>query len=512
MNAKQIWQAALGELQIQLSRPAFETWLRQATAVSIEDHRFTLRAHSTFTAEWLDQRLRPQIEQSLQHVLGRPIELAVVVGHGPRAGDGLAGPSRSTVAEEQAIEEVIAPTEVARASVAAVALPRSRVRSTRLAEPISSVVVSSEPVAASESINLTPSMEQFRTEARWAAGTWQPNPSYTFSTFTVGKSNQMAHAAALSVSDDPGHGYNPLFIHGGVGLGKTHLLHAIANVVVRKGLRTLYVSAEEFTNEMVQSIREHRNEEFRQRYRTIDVLLVDDVQFIAGKEGTQEEFFHTFNALHNVGHQIVLTSDRAPKAIANLAERLQSRFAWGIAVDVQLPDLETRRAILEHKAENRHLTVPGSVIEFLAGAIQSNIRELEGGLNRVVAYSQMTGQQLTVPTARAAIEDLVQSTQRRMLSTTDVIDAVSRYYKVEPRALRGKARDREIVVPRHVAMYLMRQKTQASLMDVGRELGGRDHSTVLNGCERIQAETQSDLQLRRDLDAIEELLRQAVGR
>ncbi len=514
MNAKQIWQAALGELQVQLSRPTFETWLRQATAVSFEEDRFTLRAHSTFTAEWLDQRLRPQIEQSLRHVLGHAVELNVIVGHAPRAAESLAGTSRLAVADDLPAGIDRDPVVVERVPVAAaVAPPRSRVRSTRIADPVPAVQVQEDRVLPPVEPSITsPSPEPFRTDARWAAGTWLPNPSYTFANFTVGKSNQMAHAAALSVADDPGHGYNPLFIHGGVGLGKTHLLHAIANVVVRKGLRTLYVSAEEFTNEMIQSIREHRNEEFRLRYRTIDVLLVDDVQFIAGKEGTQEEFFHTFNALHNVGHQIVLTSDRAPKAIANLAERLQSRFAWGIAVDVQLPDLETRRAILEQKAEFRGLSVPTAVLEFLATAIQSNIRELEGGLNRVVAFRQLTGQPLTVPTARAAIEDLVQSTQRRMLSTTDVIEAVSRYYKVEPRALRGKARDREIVVPRHVAMYLMRQKTQASLMDVGRELGGRDHSTVLNGCERIQSETQSDLQLRRDLDAIEELLRQAAAR
>src|SRR5581483_12161212 len=262
---------------------------------------------------------------------------------------------------------------------------------------------------------------------------WSPNPNYTFETFTVGKSNQTAHAAAVSVAADPGRGYNPLFIYGGVGLGKTHLLHAIANVVVRRGLRTLYVSAEDFTNQLVNAIREHRTEEFRQRYRTIEVLLVDDVQFIAGKEGTQEEFFHTFNALHDVGHQIVLTSDRPPKAIANLAERLQSRFAWGIAVDVQLPDLETRRAILQMKAARQGVNVPEDVIQLLADEIQSNIRELEGGLNRVVAYSRLTNQPLTASMARAAIEDLVQSAQRRMVGPSDVIDAVCRYYKVDPR-------------------------------------------------------------------------------
>lgn len=478
MNARQIWQAALGELQVQISRPQFETWLRQAAAVSIDDRRFVLRAHSTFAAEWIDRRLRPQIEQTLQHIVGRPLELEVIVAHPPRAGSTSPGDGSAFVASSFG-EERTAP---ATATVDVASLPAVASR-----EPRTVVPPPSPGLASSE---------------------WSPNPNYTFETFTVGKSNQIAHAAAQSVANNPGRSHNPLFIYGGVGLGKTHLLHAIGNVVVRRGLRTLYVSAEDFTNEMVAAIRQNRNEEFRQRYRTIEVLLVDDVQFLAGKEGTQEEFFHTFNALHSVGHQIVLTSDRPPKAIANLAERLQSRFAWGIAVDVQLPDLETRRAILQMKAALQGMAVPEDVIELLANEIQSNIRELEGGLNRVIAYSRLTNQPLTVSMARAAIEDLVQSAQRRMLGPADVIDAVCRYYKVDPRALRGKARDKDIVLPRHVAMYLMRQKTRASLVDIGRELGGRDHSTVLNGCDRIQAESQSDVQLRRDLDAIEEMLRQ----
>jgi chromosomal replication initiator protein len=495
VNAKQIWQAALGELQVQLSRPTFETWLRQASAVSLDEERFILRAHSTFTAEWLDQRLRPQIEQSLKRIIGRPIQLEVIVGHAPK---GIAENGVS-VAEVQSAELA---SPVSPVAVREGATTRSRSTRTPTAVSVAERPPSAPAVDDEPPIAVAPPVELP------SNGTgWLPNPNYSFATFTVGKSNQTAHAAALAVAASPGVGYNPLFIYGGVGLGKTHLLHAIANVVVRKGLRTLYISAEEFTNELVRAIRENRNEQFRLRYRTNDVLLVDDVQFIAGKDATQEEFFHTFNALHSVGHQIVLTSDRPPKAIANLVERLQSRFAWGIAVDVQLPDLETRRAILQKKAELRGLTVPEPVIDFLASAIQSNIRELEGGLNRVIAYGQMTDQPLTVTLARAAIEDLVQSAQRRILSPTDVVDAVCRYYKVDPKLLRGKARDKDIVLPRHVAMYLMRQKTQASLVDVGRELGGRDHSTVLNGCDRIHAESQSDVQLRRDLDAIEDLLR-----
>jgi len=493
VNAKQIWQAALGEMQVQMSRPNFETWLRQAAAVSIDERRFVLRAHSTFAAEYLERRLRPQIEQTLSHVIGRPIELEVVVGHAPRG---------SVASHGAETREASLWPEVGQTAPPMTMPP---------APPPAKSSAAATSVALREPPAPPPAPRPSAMVASIVDG-WQPNPNYTFETFTVGKSNQAAHAAAMSVAEDPGRGYNPLFIYGGVGLGKTHLLHAIANVVVRRGLRTLYVSAEDFTNDLVNAIREHRTDEFRLRYRTIQVLLVDDVQFIAGKEATQEEFFHTFNALHNVGHQIVLTSDRPPKAIANLAERLQSRFAWGIAVDVQLPDLETRRAILQAKAAFQHVDVPEAVIDFLAGAIQSNIRELEGGLNRVVAYSRLMNQPLNVAMARAAIEDLVQSTQKRLLSASDVIDAVCRYYRVEPRALKGKERGKDVVLPRQVAMYLMRQRTQSSLVDIGRELGGRDHSTVLHGCERIQTEAQADVQLRRDLDSIEEMLRQVALR
>ncbi|HEX5416363.1 MAG TPA: DnaA/Hda family protein, partial [Chloroflexota bacterium] len=366
MNAKQIWQAALGELQLQMSRPNFETWLRQAAAVSIDENRFVLRAHSTFAAEWLDRRLRPQIEQTLRRVVGHPVALEVVVGHAPRAASAASPVADAAVLpleNRAATATAVATPPAARAHAVAPAPARRRARRTDsfVDEPRPTTSLVAEPVLPADVPGSEDPDERSGgtdPDTAWLQNGWTPNPNHTFASFTVGKSNQAAHAAAISVASDPGRGYNPLFIYGGVGLGKTHLLHAIANVVVRKGLRTLYVSAEEFTNDLVNAIREHRTEEFRMRYRTVDVLLVDDVQFVAGKEATQEEFFHTFNALHNVGHQIVLTSDRPPKAIANLAERLQSRFAWGIAVDVQLPDLETRRAILQKKAELRGLAVP----------------------------------------------------------------------------------------------------------------------------------------------------------
>ncbi|MBI2940714.1 MAG: chromosomal replication initiator protein DnaA, partial [Chloroflexi bacterium] len=339
-----------------------------------------------------------------------------------------------------------------------------------------------------------------------AVGGWSPNPRYTFRTFVVGSSNNLVHAAARSVAAEPGRSYNPLFIYGGVGLGKTHLLHAIAHEALQKGLAVRYCSTEQFTNELINAIREHRTEDFRNRYRAMDVLLVDDIQFIAGKESTQEEFFHTFNALHEASRQVVISSDRAPKSIPTLEARLRSRFEWGLIADIQPPDLETRTAILLAKAREARAEVGPEVLGFLAQRIQSNIRELEGALTRVVAFARLTNRPLTVETAASAIADLLTPAQRRYIDARQIVDAVGRYYKVSTDALRGKARDAKIVLPRQVAMYLMREETEASLLHIGRELGNRDHTTVLHGCTKIQTEIEANSQLRREVLAIRDLL------
>jgi chromosomal replication initiator protein len=332
------------------------------------------------------------------------------------------------------------------------------------------------------------------------------NPRYTFSAFIVGSSNRLAHAASLAVADMPGTAYNPLFLYGGVGLGKTHLLHAIGHKCLERGLQVLYVSSETFTNEIVNAIRYRTTEAFRIKYRSVDVLLVDDIQFIAGKESTEEEFFHTFNALYEANRQIVICSDRPPKAILSLAERLRSRFEWGLIADIQPPDLEMRVAILRAKADLMHKAVPDDVIVYLASRVQSNIRELEGCLNRVLAYASLHQTLLTLETARAAMTSLMEDGRQRRLKPRQVIEAVAEYYRVPLSELRGKQRDKRIVIPRQVAMYLMRQETDASLLEIGQEVGGRDHSTVLHGCEKIARELNENVTLRKEVAAIRQQL------
>ncbi len=332
------------------------------------------------------------------------------------------------------------------------------------------------------------------------------NPRYTFATFIVGSGNQLAHAASQAVAEAPGLAYNPLFLYGGVGLGKTHLLHAIGHTAIESGLVVLYVSSETFTNEIINAIRYRTTEEFRAKYRSVDVLLVDDIQFIAGKDSMEEEFFHTFNALHENSKQIVICSDRPPKAIVSLAERLRSRFEWGLIADIQPPDQETRVAILRAKADMLRRDVPDEVITFLATRVQSNIRELEGSFNRLFAVAQLQGLPLTVETAKAALASLASDGRQRRVDISQVLDAVAEYYRLSPDDLRGKQRDKHIVVPRQIAMYLMRQETEASLLEIGQALGGRDHSTVLHGCEKIGREVNENTALRKEVVAIRQQL------
>ncbi len=332
------------------------------------------------------------------------------------------------------------------------------------------------------------------------------NARYTFKTFIVGSANQLAHAASQAVAEAPGQAYNPLFLYGGVGLGKTHLLHAIGHVAVERNMSVLYVSSETFTNEIVNAIRYRTTEEFRAKYRSADLLLVDDIQFIAGKDSTEEEFFHTFNSLYESNRQIVICSDRPPKAIVSLEERLRSRFEWGLIADIQPPNLETRVAILSAKADMMHRKVPDEVISYLATRIHSNIRELEGSLNRLLAFSQLQGMPLTIDTAKSALASLATDGRQRRVSVADVLEAVAEHYRISADDLRGKQRDKHIVVPRQVAMYLMRQETEASLMEIGQALGGRDHSTVLHGCDKINREVNENSTLRKEVLAIRQQL------
>ena len=334
------------------------------------------------------------------------------------------------------------------------------------------------------------------------------NPKYTFYTFVIGKGNQMAHAAALVVAEDPGSIYNPLFFYGGVGLGKTHLMHAIGHQMLlkRPNAKIKYVSSENFTNDFIYSIQKNRMEEFRNEYRTVDLLLVDDIQFLVNKEGTQEEFFNTFEELYRNNKQIVLTSDRLPNEIPTLPERLVSRFAWGLSVDITPPDLETRTAILRTKAEAENLEIPDDTLSYIAGQIDSNIRELEGALVRVQAFATMQNVDITTSLAAEALKALKNSQPLTQVTIQDIQEQVAKYYHVQVKDLKGKKRVKTIVVPRQIAMYLARELTDHSLPKIGAEFGGNDHTTVIHAHEKIQQLLGSNTQLQEEIAEIKNAL------
>jgi chromosomal replication initiator protein len=338
------------------------------------------------------------------------------------------------------------------------------------------------------------------------------SPKYTFDTFVIGSGNRFAHAAALAVADAPARAYNPLFIYGGVGLGKTHLLQAIGHHVVQRHHlhRVAYISSEKFTNELINSIRDDRTLDFRSKYRNVDVLLIDDIQFLAGKERTQEEFFHTFNTLHEASRQIIITSDRPPKEIPTLEDRLRSRFEWGLIADIQPPDVETRIAILRKKAELDGIGVPDEVAEFIAQRIQSNIRELEGALVRVVAYATLTRASITVELAAEILKELLPSGSGRPLSIPVIQKAVAEHWSLRIEEMRAKRRTKGVAFPRQIAMYLSRELTDASLPRIGEEFGGRDHTTVMHACDRVKEEIARDSQLAARIKKLVETLQTGV--
>jgi chromosomal replication initiator protein len=339
------------------------------------------------------------------------------------------------------------------------------------------------------------------------AGNTNLNPAHVFNSYVVGSSNRFSHAAALSVADKPGQAYNPLFLYGEVGLGKTHLLHAIGNAILQKAPNTVirYMSCEKFTNEVINSIREQKMVEFRKRYREIGVLLMDDIQFIEGKESTQEEFFHTFNHLRDNGKQIVLTSDRPPKALAKLAERLRSRFEWGLIADIQPPDYEMRLAILSQKAEQLSPAVPNDVLDYIASTFTSNIRELEGALTRAHAYCQLMGAGMTVSAVSQVLQIGNQKRERTPLTIDRIIDAVASYYQVEPADIRSSKRSQDLTVPRHIAMYIAKEKMDLSFPRVGQAFGGRKHTSVKYAYDKLKEELPQDPNLEQ---AIRQILRQ----
>lgn len=516
MNAKQIWQTTIERLQSKVQPAVFTTWFQGTAAISFQDGVFIVRVPTTFAKAHLEGRFIDLIRSILSEVAGGPVEVRFVVSKE-------VPPHGSEGAEENAALTHKRTYRLPKSRLTSLQQEKSRLDAT-LAGNNSGGLHPPGPVAhrqgaAGETEEKSYDVQSERRTPQNYSGSAQPgllplggegvlNPRYTFSAFIMGKSNQLAHAASLAVAENPGQVYNPLFFYGGVGLGKTHLLHAIGHVGEASGLTVLYVTSEKFTNEIINAIRFQKTEEFRAKYRQIDILLVDDIQFIAGKESTEEEFFHTFNTLHSANKQIVVTSDRPPKAIHSLQDRLRSRFEWGLLADIQPPEYEHRLAILRSKAESLRFAIPPSVIEYIARPECSSVRELEGALNRVIAYATLHDAALSVSLAAQALEHLYNenSAPTSTLTAVEVLEGVCSYYNVDLERMRGKQREREIVWPRQVAMYLMRQETTASLLQIGAELGGRDHTTIMHGWEKVQTEITNNDRVRREVAAVLESL------
>ncbi len=438
-QASEIWEAALGELELQISKANYRTWLKETVGLSYDDEQFTVGVPNVFTLEWLEKRLFALIKKTLDGIIGYPLEVRFQVLQGQQ------GETHSSQARHPAL------------------YPSSL------------------------------------------------NPKYTFSSFIVGSCNRLAHAAALGVAENPGNVYNPLFIYSGVGLGKTHLLHATGHAVEQNQWRVIYVTAEQFTNEFIASIRERSTEEFRNKFRNVDVLLIDDVHFLAGKEQTQEGLFHTFNALHAANRQIILSSDQTPKALTLLERRLRSRFEWGLIVDIQPPDLETRIAILQAKAQELKVSMPIDVLNLIARKVQNNVRELEGALNRVVAYAKLMSAPITEELALEGLADLTSSEPKRSMTPSLIIQAVADYFQVDQDMLYGKGRGKSIALARQIAMYLLREELGSRWTEIGQAFGGRDHSTALHAHRKIAAEMEESPALRKEILQLREQLYSQSG-
>lgn len=450
LDRDKLWQATLGELELTLSKANFTTWFKNTFILEIDGGEVVVGVPNAFTKAWLENKYHKSILSSLQRTSG-----------------GAVAKARYTVAQLNARETSDGP------------------------KPITQVQGAIQEKKSGE----TSSTEK-------TSSAFGLNPRYTFESFIVGKANQLAHAAAQAVSNKPGEVYNPLFVYGGSGMGKTHLMQAIGHQIKKLGpeKQVLYVPCERFTNEFISSISRGQGESFKAKYRNVDVLMIDDVQFLSNKEGTQEEFFHTFNALHQTNKQIILSSDRPPKAIRDLEERLVSRFEWGMLVDLPQPDLETRMAILESKCRERSCTLQPEAITYIAQQVQSNIREMEGILNRIIAYHNLNN----VPPSLDSIKGILQSAhqvkkQNKALSSKDIISTIVNYFDISTTSLLGASRQKELVVPRQIAMYLLREELKSSYPSIGHDMGNRDHTTAMHAYEKIRNAIDTDEKIRRDI-------------
>ena len=561
MEAKQVWQVALERVRRRISPGAFSTWFGGTTGIELQRSRLTVAVPSTFAAEHLGQRFAEMARIAVSEVIGESAQIAFVVrepahsaepgavarveGSRGRSGSGsgsgsssgrlsrgrrsrpqvsqqvallpearpapsrTSSPSRPRRQPPAAIQPPLvlpSPPAPLRGAIAAVAADAAT-HPSEVPANIAALPSTSPPLSVTRA-PVTPTALAFaRPEPDADGSMYELHPRYVFDTYIVGAANQFAYAAAHEVATFPGERYNPLFLYGGVGLGKTHLLHAIGHAACARGLHVAYVTAERFTNEIIEAIRMRTTEFFRARYRAVDVLLVDDVQFIAGKESTEEEFFHTFNALHDVNKQIVLSSDRVPHAMSRLHDRLRSRFQWGLMVDIHAPDFAHRREILRAKAAERHLDIPEDVLSRMAQPECENIRALEGALNRVMAHAKMLNAPVDLRLVERALTPLADEERGRHVDAAAVLDVVARHYGVRLEDLRGKSREHGIAWARQVAMYLLREETPASLLQIGQLLGGRDHTTIMHGCARVAKSLAADERVRREITNMRASLR-----
>lgn len=457
-----LWGQSLDILEKEIAKPIFNTWIKSTIPLSVSDTTFELGTPTQLSKDWIETRYLAKIQHAVQYISKRPLEVRFIILDMPEQS------VNETAAAEAALEQMDTPP----VSVAPTVESKPAVKAVPAAEDLQCIL----------------------------------NPKYIFETFVIGNSNRFAHAASLAVAEVPAKVYNPLFIYGGVGLGKTHLMHAIGHRIRQHhpDVKVLYISSEKFTNELINSIRDGNPESFRQKYRNIDVLLVDDIQFLSKKDRTQEEFFHTFNTLHEANKQIIISSDRPPREIPTLEDRLRSRFEWGLITDIQAPDLETRIAILRKKAIVENLDVPNDVMVFIASRIDNNIRELEGALIRVMAYASLTQRPIDLDLATEALKDIFPYGKPKRITIESIKDIVAAYFKIKLDDLSAKKRTRNITYPRQIAMYLSREMTDSSLPKIGEEFGGRDHTTVIHAHDKISRERSDDQKMQQ---TIAELIR-----
>ena len=494
-----IWEQILSKMKESLSEVVCDKWLSPVKPLSINKDTFLIGTATEFSKKWIGERYLAMLEDAMFEIMGERFNiklknLELPQKEAPFPSMNVSVPNSSSIHGTRQRQKKKIPSSFVQPTL--IELPED--------EPEEGATIKksydSPAYAVHDVYEMIPPGDSSTL-----------NSKYTFDTFVTGKSNQFAHAAALAVAESPGKVYNPFFMYGGVGLGKTHLMHAIGHHILGSfpDKRVLYVSSEQFMNEMINSIRDGLQEEFRQKYRNIDVLLVDDIQFLSKKAGTQEEFFHTFNTLRDAEKQIIISSDKPPKEVEHLEERLRSRFEWGLIADVQPPDFETRIAILKKKAQLENLNVPDDVMIHIANSIDSNIRELEGALTRVVAYSSLTHQPITIELTDNTLKSLFPNSKPKIITLELIENVVSDYYGISVNELHTKNRSRNIAYPRQIAMYLSRELTGTSLPQIGNHFGGRDHTTVLHAYEKIKGDREKDSALDKRIIELTELIQKS---